>query len=659
MHQIKNKRELVQVMVKLRNALESRSARWIFLVSVALLGGCSTPSGFNTGAEDVRDFESLKLDSLMPPPALVVLKEGGLRKVEMSWPAPNTYVYRYRIERAEAVGGPFAFLANVDPALRRFVDGETQQTHLKEDTTYFYRLIAVKNRRGPRSLPSPVLSSTTAPPPQPVTALTVKATGSRTNTLNWRPAGGVGISSYRIERAVADEPEKFLPVGTTKESTFTDGGTAASSLRDSTPYLYRVVTVNEVGSYSPPSESSTVTTFPPPAAVSNFSAITGSVRCAPLQWNPSPEADVVGYHLYCARAAESEFQKLTEVKGRDSVRYTDGGGNPGTLEDEGLYLYKIRAVNAVGAESPDSEVVRVVTRPVPPEINDVIVASGMPREAVLNWTLSADNTVEGYEIWRTLQDADDWQQIKMIENNKISRYLDRGGEEDLAKLGRLLDGTGYVYRVISYNTGGVRSSASAPAMAVTKFAPVKPAGLTASSGLAGVVQLSWQPNPEADIKCYEIEVSAKESRGFKTLCTVNAGNAEQMKAREESLNVSVVRYYRIKAVAADRLESAWSEVVSGVTKALPDAPSGLQRSAETNPLTLSWTPPRQQDIDHYNIWSKRLIGWKQIASPKACEYQITADELAQISAVAVSAVDVDGLESGKSETLKLEVIQKQ
>ncbi len=646
-------------MIEVRNVLESRGALWIVSLSAALLCGCSTPSGFETGLADVRDYESLKLDAVMPPPALVVLKEGGLRKVEMSWPAPNSYIYRYRIERAEAVGGPFVFVANVDPDLRRFVDGESSQTQLKEDTTYFYRLIAVKNRRGPRSLPSPVLSSTTAPPPQPVTALNVKATGPRANTLNWRPAGGVGISSYRIERAAADNPENFIPVGTTKESAFIDGGTSASSLRDSTLYIYRVVTVNEVGSYSPPSESSRVTTFPPPAAVSNFTGITGAVRCAPLQWNPSPEADVVGYHLYCSRAEDAEFQKLTEVKGRDSVRYTDGGGNPGELEDEGLYLYKIRAVNSVGAESPDSEVVRVVTRPVPPEVKDVIVASGMPREVLLNWTLSSDNSVVGYEIWRTLQDADDWHQIKLLDNNKVSRYLDRGDEEDLTKLGRLLDGTGYVYRVISYNTGGVRSSASAPAMAITKYAPAAPAGITASSGLAGVVHLSWQPNPETDIKSYEIEVSARDSRSFKTLCTVSAGTQELMKAKEESLPVNVVRYYRIKAVAADRLESGWSTVVSGVTKALPDAPSGLQRSAELNPLTISWTPPKQQDIDHYNIWSKRLIGWKQISSVKVCEYQIKADELAEISAVSVSAVDVDGLESEKSETLKLQVIQNQ
>jgi len=437
------------MIIKNMRSVGSWMAIWISVCALLFVCGCSTPAGFDSGRDDVQNFESLKLDTMMAPPSLVVAKEGGLRKVVFSWPAPNSYIYRYRIERAEAVGGPFVFIANVDPDLRRFVDGETPETQLTENKTYFYRLIAVKGRRGPRSLPCAVLSSTTAPPPEPVTSLNAKATSSRTNTLNWRPAGGVGISSYRIERALGDTPDKFIPVGTTKESAFVDGGTAASSLRDSTQYTYRIVTVNEVGSYSTPSECCVVTTFPPPAPVSKFTGISGAVRCAPLHWNPSPEKDVVAYQLYCARGDEKEFQNLTLIKGRDSVNYIDGGGNPGDLEDEGLYLYQIKAVNAVGAESAASETVRIVTRAVPPVIKGVSAESGMPREVLVKWNLSEDTSVVGYEIWRSLQNSDEWQQIKLIENTEVSRYLDRGEEEDLAELGHCL--TAQVMFIGSYH----------------------------------------------------------------------------------------------------------------------------------------------------------------------------------------------------------------
>ena len=647
---LQNNREIIQVMVKMINTIKSKAALEILICALFIICGCASTTGVDVGRDDVSNYELLKLSTKLSPPALIEIKEGGLRQVEFIWPIPATDIYRYRIERAAAAGGPFVFVAHVEPELRRFVDGSYAETQLKENTTYFYRMIAIQRRRGPRSLPGPVLKATTAPPPQPVTSLKVIATGSRANTLSWSASLGMGIAKYRVERAFANKPGDYAIIGTTKITDFVDGGTPASTLLDSTQYSYRVITVNEVNSESAPSICSEVTTFPPPVAVTDFTCSTGEVRCAPLQWSAAPEKDVTAYNLYRSRGADEKFKKFTIVNGRNSLKHIDGGGNPGDLEDEGLYLYMIKAVNAVGAESAASEVLTVLTRPVPPEIQGVTVVSGMPREVMVSWTLSPDITVDGYEIWRSLQNSDEWQQIKLLENNKISRFLDRGEEEDLGELGTLLDGTGYVYRVISYNTGDVRSSASIPIMAKTKDLPITPSGVTASSGLAGVVNLNWISNSEKDIRCYEVECSSKESRGFKSLCTVTA---DLIKAKEDSLKVNVTRYYRIKAVANDRLESEWSAVVSGVTKALPDAPFGLLQSKNLNSVILKWSPPQQQDIDHYVIWAKRMIGWRQISSCKVCDYQITADDLENISTVAVTAVDKDGLESEKSDPLKL------
>ena len=245
---------------------------------------------------------------------------------------------------------------------------------------------------------------------------------------------------------------------------------------------------------------------------------------------------------------------------------------------------------------------------------------------------------------------------RFLKTIRLADISTRGGEDDPEDLGRLLDGTNYAYRVIAFNIGDVRSSASPPVTAKTKFIPVTPTGLTASSGLAGVVELEWNSNPESDIRIYQVQSSSKEDKGFRDLCEIGTSGQSKVKAEETDLKVSVTRYYRVKAIALDRLESQWSPVVSGTTKALPDAPASLSLTADSDvAATLSWTAPAQKDIVNYHIWQKRLIGWKQIAESKLCEYRFDKEELKDVSSIAVSAVDVDGLESEKSEPVKQEV----
>ncbi len=623
---------------------------------VLLISGCASQEGFDNGFNDVDPYDGLKLSMKLPPPGGVSLTGGGLRRIEIKWPAPAEDIYRYRIERAGQMEGPFVFIANVDPQLRGYIDGEHEGYRLKDATTYFYRLVTIRSDDGPRSLPCAVMCATTGPPPGPVKDLRVDATGSRANTLRWAAAEGAGTLTYRVERTAADKPESFAPLGTTRELMFVDGGTKTSTLNDSTKYVYRVVTLNEVGSESESSVKVEVVTLPPPVAVTGLTGRSGEVRCVPLKWNASPESDIIEYHIFCSRNESEPFEKIAVIEGRTVTEFLHGGNNPGDLEDEATYLYQVRAVNFVGSVSDAGGVVKVVTRGVPPEGQGVEVKSGMPREVLITWNLSEDKCVKGYEIWRCLEGSDDWQQIKILENDKISRYLDRGDEDDPEELGALIDGTNYSYRVIAYNIGNVRSSASPPVSAKTKLIPVTPSGLTASSGLAGVIKLQWNSNPESDIKEYQVQSSSKENRGFRDLCSVGTSGQPVVKVEDSDLKVSVARYYRVKAIAVDRLESEWSPAVSGVTKALPEPPASLTLAGEGElSAHLTWSAPPQKDIDKYIIWQKRLIGWKQLAESKICEYKFDKSELQDVSVIAVSAVDVDGLESEKSIPVKQEV----
>lgn len=632
---------------KARSTAFAFVAAFAFACGVFCVGGCRS-----AGEPYAEEYGGLLQTVLYGQPQEVSVSSNGLRSAELTWAAPVEKTYRYRIERAPAIEGPFALVAEVSSRHLAYTDGATPATRLNDSTAYYYRVTAVLEKNGPFSQPSPVVMTVTAPPPVPPLNVRAAASGSRAVTVAWDASASQDVTTYRVERAPSDAPAAFEKVAAANAISIVDGGTPASTLKDSTDYLYRVVSVNRVDAESVPSEAVRVTTLPPPKPVQGLAAVSREVRCVPLTWAPSPEADVVHYDIYQAREAEGPFQKIGSARGRTTTQFTDGGANPGTLEDEGSYFYRVRAVNAVTAESADSATVRAVTREVPPEVRQVALVSARPREVPVSWAASPDTSVVGYEVWRATGDEDDWVQVARLNSRDSTSFMDRGGEKDGTRLGQLKDGTEYQYRVIAFNTANVRSSASAPVKARTKVIPVAPTGLTATTNLAHTVRLTWQPNPEKDVNGYLIGVSKKPDDGFRKLTVVRGSEGVALTADETELDPGVTHYYRIKALDKEGLEGEWSQTVSGRSKPLPDAPTGLQSLPDGAAVRITWQPPPQTDITQYNVWEKKLFGWRLVAATPRPEYRLepAADE--KTPTLAVTAVDQDKLESQRSEPLK-------
>lgn len=631
------------------------------VVCAVLIGGCKSLERLipRQGAESATNS---KPDAPLVPvqvvqhgkPEGVSVTANGLRSAVLSWSYPTEPAYRYRIERSETAEGPYAWVADVSPDKQSYTDGLVPTARLKDSAAYYYRMSAIVDKTGILSEPTPPVKTVTAPPPVPPASIKAEATSSRAVTVSWPLSASEGVTSYRIERAAADKPDAFEKAGEVRELKFVDGGTPASVLKDSAKYLYRVVALNRVESESVPSVLAEVKTFPPPAPPRQLAATANEVRCVPLAWEASPEPDVVRYDVYQARAAEGPFAKIGEVNGRTSTRYVDGGGNPGSLEDEGTYYYRIRAVNNVTSESADSEVVRAVTRAVPPEVQQVTAQPARPREVPLSWSVSPDTSVVGYEVWRTPAEADDWVQIARLNDRNSVRYTDRDGEKDGTKLGLLKDGTEYQYKVIAYNTAGVRSSASGSVKVKTKVVPVPPAGLVASSNVAHMVRLTWKVNPEKDVTGYCVETAKKPTGSFHKLSVAHLSNGGAMNAEETDLDPNVVRYYRVKALDREGLESVWSDVVEGCSKPCPAAPTGLKASSAGGMIQLAWQPSAQADVTQYKVWTKRLMSWTLLATTTGCEYRVSPADVSSSPSFAVTAVDQDKLESEKSEPVKYE-----
>ena len=211
----------------------------------------------------------------------------------------------------------------------------------------------------------------------------------------------------------------------------------------------------------------------------------------------------------------------------------------------------------------------------------------------------------------------------------------------------------YRYKVVSYNTGNVRSSASDPAEAQTKFCPAAPQGITTTTNLPHAVNVFWKANSETDIVEYVVEAGFSPS-DFARLTSVPAveGN-NRVLARDPDLESGIQRVYRIKALDKDGLESVWSEVFDGSTKPIPPAPINFSSEDIPAGVNLLWEPPAVPDIKEYKIWKKNFFSWEPVAVTDKPEYVIDQSLLNKSIVLAVSTVDRDGLESLRSGPIEI------
>lgn len=617
--------------------------------SVLILGGCSGPAHMAGDGSLIVNYEAASI------PGGVSASMNGLREITLVWDLAGPNVSMYRLERSDVPTGSFMEIETVDPRLLRYVDRGSPHAPLEDGVGYYYRIVSLL-KSGAHSQPSMVVHGMTAPPPDPPATVTLSAPSSRAIRIRWTPPPSVGIVRYRLERVVASRPTEVIPVATLVETEYLDGGTVESVLADSTEYMYRVISINRVGAESEPRISAPLSTLPPPAAPTGLKAEALQVRCVPLTWNPNPEPDIVRYDVYRMDRKTGKYTRIGRTNGRTQTRYLDGGSNPGNLADNTTYSYRLRAVNAVLSESADTEAVEATTRAVPERVADVAAQADGPRLVVVTWPPSKDEAVIGYEVW-CAEAGKDLVQVGHTGGKNTTRFVYRGDTSDPAGLGMLKDATEYTFRIVEFNTGYVRSSASAAVTARTKSLPAKPAGAKATTHIPHAVAIRWDANPESDIVHYVVERAATGG-SFEELADVPAvPDAPVLYAKETGLDSGVTRQYRVKAVDIDRLESPWTEVIYGASKPIPHPPGKLAVAKAHGGTRVTWSPPPEKDIKEYVVWKKgRFTSWDAIGTSREREFVFLNNELEKPITIRVTSIDEDNLESQPSNSIVVQTL---
>lgn len=216
------------------------------------------------------------------------------------------------------------------------------------------------------------------------------------------------------------------------------------------------------------------------------------------------------------------------------------------------------------------------------------------------------------------------------------------------------NGTTYYYVVAAVDSAG--QGANSPAVSGTPVQPVPPTaptGLTATTASYASVDLNWNATSDVlGVASYSIE------RCTGSACTDFAavGSTSSTSYADNGLAASTTYSYRIKAIDAAQISSAYSNNASATTAAAPVPPSApAQLSAVASSSTqvnLGWTPSTDAlGIQSYTI--ERCTGsactnFATLATVTSTSYADTGLAASTAYTYRVLAVDVAGISSAYS-----------
>jgi hypothetical protein len=235
-------------------------------------------------------------------------------------------------------------------------------------------------------------------------------------------------------------------------------------------YAFRVFTKTSQGINS---KVFVVKTLPVLQSVSWIHSITGLPRIAKIIWRPHSSERVDSYIIERKTFEDKEWKQIAELSGRLNAEYIDRG-----LEDNRVYLYRIKVKTYDNIISTPSDIVKCVTKPLPLTVTNITVSRNLPKKIEIKWAASTQKDFARYYLYRSDDINGPYELIAKLYNNHFIDKIDK-------------DGQAYFYRVSVVDKDGLESEHEKDTvMGMTLAKPVAPAIVEAK--LVGKeIKLQW------------------------------------------------------------------------------------------------------------------------------------------------------------------------
>lgn len=340
---------------------------------------------------------------------------------------------------------------------------------------------------------------------------------------------------------------------------------------------------------------------------------------------------IEGFGIYRIESSKNGYNLVGRAADRFATHFVDSG-----LKPDSEYTYEIRSYTKTSTSAPSKQV-SVRTRPTIESVPFSEAIAGLPERVKLIWRPHPDMAVNGYVIERAdIEEAKEgkYSHIATIKGRLNAEYIDKSVKSNQT----------YLYIIYAQTSKGL-SKPSTPLKATTKPLPKPISALMASKNEAKKISLSWDYEPFEDFSHFNIYRSSSKFLPYILHDKSKTNNYEDMETSNDA-----TRYYQVSVVDKDGLESKKVEAI-GHTLAAPAAPKGLVGAPSATGVSLSWQPvPNAQK---YKIYKKAADFDGLLAEVSGTSYTDTRLAPDASFTYNVIAVDSYGLESSKSNTLKI------
>lgn len=212
--------------------------------------------------------------------------------------------------------------------------------------------------------------------------------------LEWKKIDIPRASGYYIIRANMQTDGKFKRVATIDNKLATHY--LDRDLKANSKYGYKISLTTKQGFESRSSDTVIVSTLPNFESVSLIESISDLPRQIKVLWRPHSSARVAKYIIERTSPTQAKWQKIATIDNRLNAEYIDLG-----LDDNEIFMYRIKAVTFDGIISKFSQVTSATTKPLPGQIKELEVTTDLPKKIQLSWGKSETKDVVAYNIYRS------------------------------------------------------------------------------------------------------------------------------------------------------------------------------------------------------------------------------------------------------------------
>jgi len=418
-----------------------------------------------------------------------------------------------------------------------------------------------------------------------------------------------------------------------------DDGPSRYGLTGGTRYFYRVKAFNSSGALSDFSVTASDVVKGGPEPPTGLAGEGGQVRKIRITWTPNSDAKVAGYRIFRSKSVDGKYQLVYEIPNPMAEEYTDTPRpEDGHDFEEGIsYWYKVLSYDSLGRTGELSEATEAASMEKPPAPGGLRIDS-MTRDAIqLAWEPSQNPEIAGYVLYRSASLEGLFEPVAQINERWISSYVDLNSPSN-----RLRPDITYYYKLTVLNHAGAESNFSPPAIASMAKPLLPPSHLQASTGLDGIISLSWSSSGDQAVTGYRIYrgETPGSAKPIKTIHDRESESFDDIGEDGTGLNPGAVYYYSVRSMTAQGVESESAGWARGATKSPPPPPGDFTALInKERAVELRWTAMEDVELAGYRIYRS-----------------IDNGEFVELSVVTEAYFKDEGLFPGSSRAYKIQSI---